>query len=140
MKSLRTLLPLTVVVLASVAACGGDDEAAAPTADDLNGRSFVADSIEGATIVEGSEVVISFEDGMILVEAGCNSQRGSYEVDEGALVAGPLAATMMACDEALMAQDQLLAEILADQPAVTLDGDEMVLTTDSTTVTLTERA
>lgn len=141
MTSLRALAPLIVLIAASVvSACGGDDEAAAPSADDLDGRSFVATSIEGQTIVEGSEIVVSFEDGMILIEAGCNSQRGGFEIDEdGSLVAGQLAATMMACDEALMAQDQLLAEIVADGPTVTLDEDQMTLTTDSTTVALTER-
>lgn len=138
MISFRTLLPLAALVVTSVAACGSDD--ASPTADDLDGRSFVADSIEGATIVDGSEVVISFEEGMVVVEAGCNSQRGSFEVsDDGSLVVGPMAATMMACDDALMAQDQLLAEFLGAAPSISLDGDELVLTTDSTTVTMTER-
>jgi heat shock protein HslJ len=138
MISYRRFLPLAAVV-AALTACGGDD-ATAPSADDLEGRTFVAVSIEGHTIVEGSEVAVSFEDGMILVEAGCNSQRGGFEVDDdGSLVAGQLAATMMACDDALMAQDQLMADILAAQPSISLDGDELVLTTDSTTVTMTER-
>lgn len=140
MLSLRTITPLAVVVVASIAACGGDDDAAAPSTGDLDGRTFVATSIEGATLVDGSEVVVSFADDLVLVEAGCNSQRAGYQVEDGALVVGELAATQMACDDALMAQDQLVGDIMRASPSITLDGDEMVLTTDTTTITLTERA
>lgn len=142
MTPFRPILPLTVlglaVVAVSVTACGGDDDTT-PSAADLDGRTFVATAIEGYTIVDGSEVVVSFADDLVLVEAGCNSQRAGYDVEDGSLVVGELAATMMACDDVLMAQDQLVGDIMRAGPAITLDGDEMVLTTDSATVTLSER-
>lgn len=125
--------------MAVLGACGGD-EAASVTPEDLDGTSYVVTSIEEATIVEGSEIVISFEDGMILIEAGCNSQRGGYSIEDGTLVVGAaMAGTMMACDQALMDQDQLMVDIVTAGPTIELDGSELVLATDSTTVTATQR-
>jgi heat shock protein HslJ len=46
---------------------------------------------------------------------------------------------MMACDEPLMAQDELLAGMLAAGPAIELDGDQLTLETDANTLTLVER-
>lgn len=138
-RSPLLLLPVALVASAALGACGGDD-AAPVAAADLDGTSYTVTSIEDATIVDGTEIVISFEDGMILVEAGCNSQRGGYEIEDGTLVVGGLAATMMACDEALMDQDQLMAGIVSAGPTIELDGSELVLTTDVTSVTATKRA
>lgn len=140
MRSTRRLTLLAPAVVAAVvlAACGDDAPSVAP--EDLDGTSYVVNSIEDETIVDGSEIVISFEDGMILVEAGCNSQRGGYAIEDGTLVVDALSATMMACDDALMNQDQLMAEIVSAGPTIELDGSELVLTTDSTSVTATQRA
>lgn len=128
-------LALGLLATTFLAACGDDEEAGV----DVDGRQFVATEIEGHTIVEGSEVVLSFADGTLLVEAGCNSQRGGYEVTDGVLQVEPMASTMMACDEALMAQDQLVATILSSGPTVEQDGTELVITSADTAMTLTER-
>ena len=90
MRSIRLHpLPLLVGALAVLAlgACGGgdDDAAEAPTADDLDGNSFVATEITPQGIVEGSEVVFTFEDGSVVITAGCNTQRGGYTIADGVL-------------------------------------------------------
>lgn len=133
------LLPITLVTAATVigvVACGGDD---ALEAGDLDGRTFVATELSGGTIVDGSEIVISFEDDRVVVMAGCNTQNGGYTVDDGTLVVDALAATQMACDEPLMAQDTLVADLLAAGPTIELDGDQLTLGSPATTLTLTER-
>jgi heat shock protein HslJ len=134
-----SLVLLAVSAVVGLAACGGDDAGTAPTAGDLDGRSFVATSVTGADIVDGSEIVVTFEDDMVLVEAGCNSQRGGFQIDDGTLVVGAMAATQMACDEALMAQDQLMAGLMAAGPTVELNGEELTIASESLTVTLDER-
>lgn len=139
----RTLL-ITVAVVAStaLAACGGDDDdsssdAAAPTAADLDGREFVATDIEGHTIVDGTEVVFSFSDGSLSIQGGCNTQNGGYEVVDGVLEVPALMATMMACEEALMAQDQLIADVVTSGPTIGLDGDDLTIASDDVTMSLT---
>jgi heat shock protein HslJ len=149
-RTSRVLVTALVATLV-VAGCGGDDDdsgdnpddgaaasdAAAPTADDLEGNTFVATEISCGTIVDGSEILVTFEDGAAIVAAGCNTQRGGYEITDATLTVDPLVATMMACDDALMAQDQLMADLLSAGPTITLDGDELTLASSATTVTLT---
>ena len=120
-----------------VAACGGDDDSGV-TADDLDGRTFVATSFEPDGIVEGSEITIDFAEGRVSVSAGCNGQSGDYSVDDGTLVVGAMMSTLMGCPDALNAQDQRLAELMSSSPSVSLEGDTLTIQGDSTLV-LTER-
>ncbi len=54
-------------------------------------------------------------------------------VDGTLTLSGPLAQTMMMCDDqALVEQDAWFASVLEASPKVALDGDEIVLTTDDT--------
>jgi len=134
----RRILPTVLLagtLIAGLAACG-DDGPPPVSAADLDGRTFVATELTGATIVDGSEIVVAFEDGGVAVNAGCNTQRGGYEVTDGTLVVGMMAGTMMACDEALMAQDTLLADLMSSNPTIRLDGDELTIGSDTTTLTL----
>ncbi len=57
--------------------------------------------------------VFSFSGAALNTKGLCNSLRGSYQIEKGQLIIGPMAATMMACDPALMKADTALAGILA---------------------------
>jgi heat shock protein HslJ len=136
----RRAFGLALVTCIVLAACGGDDDGGSPpTADDLDGRSFVATEIDGHDIVEGSEIVITFDAGTLVIEAGCNTQRGGYTIEDGVLSVDAMAATRMACDEALMTQDTLVAGIVASGSTVELDGDDLVVASPDTTMKLTAR-
>jgi heat shock protein HslJ len=119
-------------------ACGGDDDAgSAPTSADLDGQSFVATEIDGADIVEGSSIVIAFDSGSVIVDAGCNTQRADYSVTEdGVLETTAMLSTMMACDDALMAQDALVAGVVTSGPTVALDGDVLTIAGADASITL----
>jgi heat shock protein HslJ len=137
---LRSAVALLALAALPLAGCGDDDDGAtAPTIADLDGRTFVSTSVEGQTLVEGSQVSIAFEEGSISVQAGCNTLFGGVELDGSTLVTtGQLATTQMACDDALMAQDDWLAAMLTAGPEVTLEGDTLTLATDDVTITATE--
>lgn len=141
-RRLSTLALAAALLTPLVAACGGDDDTAV-TADDLDGRTFVATSFEPDGIVDGSEITIEFADGRLSVNGGCNGQGGDYTVDDGQLGVGALMSTMMACDDALMTQDQRLAELLSSSPTIALADDTLTLTgsgdDDGSTLVLTER-
>ena len=151
MGAVRTGLgwrPIAVgfVALLAITACGDDDgavastsgssgEAAPVTADDLDGRTFVSTSVEGQELVDGTEVTITFEDGSISVQAGCNTMRAGYEVTDNALTVDQVAQTMMACEDDKQAQDEWLAAMLEGGPEVALDGETLTLTSSDVTVT-----
>jgi heat shock protein HslJ len=141
MQRIHTSLAAGLAVMAALtlAACGDDGSSSGGdvSAEDLDGRSFVATSMEGHEIVEGSEITISFADGSVSVQAGCNTQNGGYEIEDGVLQVGQMVSTMMACDEPLMTQDEVVAGIVTGNPTIELDGDDLTLTAGDTAISLT---
>jgi len=147
------------VLLVGLAACGssgtagsGGTTSASPTGasgsaasspsgrvggSELDGASFVATEVTGThTIAPNSTITLTFEGGSLSANAGCNTMAGRYLAVGGKLTAPQLASTMMACDDALMAQDTWLAAFLASGPTYTLDGDTLTLTNGTDTVVL----
>jgi len=121
---------------ASSAASGS---AAAGAASDLAGKTLVAKAVTGSyTIVPGSTISITFDNGTLAARAGCNNLFGQYTVSGDVLNAPQLASTMMACDEALMNQDTWLAAFLASSPTWTYSGGTLTLTNGTDTIALTE--
>jgi len=124
---------------ASSSATGSGAAGAAGAASDLTGKTLVAKEVTGTyTIVPGSTISITFENGSLAARAGCNNMFGQYTVSGNVLNAPQLASTMMACDEALMKQDTWLAAFLASSPTWTYSGGTLTLTNGTDTIALTE--
>ena len=127
---------VTVLLLATafVGGCAGESEEL-----ELGGRTFTSTEVRGHSLVDGTTIRLSFEDDAISAQAGCNTMVGGVSWSDGVLVTdGQLAMTMMACDDALSAQDQWLSDLLTSEPAIALDGDTLVLGDDTEGITLTE--
>jgi len=121
---------------ASSAATGSG---AAGAASDLSGKTLVAKEVTGSySIVPGSTISITFENGTLAARAGCNNMFGQYTVSGNVLNAPQLASTMMACEEALMNQDAWLAAFLASSPTWNYSGGTLTLTNGTDTIALTE--
>lgn len=142
-RALPGLVLLALVLAAS--ACGDDDggssadtTASSATTEDLDGRSFVSTGSTGYELVADTTVTLAFADGQMSVQSGCNTQNGGYEVNDGQLaLTSELASTMMGCEQALMDQDQWVAQFLGDDPEVILEGDRLTLARDGESLELT---
>jgi heat shock protein HslJ len=140
---------MTALVVLGVAGCGSDDSSeatdesapsasgSAVTADDLEGGTYASTSVTGHDLVEGSTINLSFEGQRMQLSAGCNIISAAYDVTDGTLAwTGEPAATMMACPDDLMAQDQWLVELFQDGVTATSDGSTLTLTNDEVTIEL----
>jgi len=137
-------LPLVAAGALVLAACGSDSASSdAPEPDGRNsassdapepdGRDFVSTSVEGQALVEGTDIQISFADGALTANAGCNTLGGDYTLDGDTLEVGPMFGTEMACEPSLMDQDTWLTEFLTSAPTVSLVDDELTLANDDGT-------
>jgi heat shock protein HslJ len=152
MRSLP-VLALSLAAVVVVAACSSGSAAspgpsaspassspvaAAPSAGDLDGNTYIVTSVQGHDLVKGSEIALRFDAGSLGISAGCNSMSGGYSVTDGKLAVGAMMSTEMACQEPLMAQDQWISAFV-NGAAITLDGDTLALVKDGVTVTATDK-
>jgi heat shock protein HslJ len=98
-------------------------------ATDASGKPIAALNLPGRTYV------MSFDGARLGVEGGCNRMNGAWRIGpDGKFVAGRLAATMMACETALMRADEALSALLAQPQTISISpGATPVLRLASTT-------
>lgn len=126
-------------VLAGMAvSCGSSDEEE-PVAG-LEGREFISSSVEGTPIPGGGPLRVEFgEDSTLNATAGCNTAFGGVDLSDGRIRTEQLAMTLIGCSEETAGADEWLNSLLASEPEWQLDGEELVLRTEETTVTLVDR-
>jgi heat shock protein HslJ len=90
-------------------------------------------------LVPGTSIRLSFINGQLSASAGCNIFGGTYRLDDGVLIVDGGGMTEMGCDEPRMAQDDWLFGLLGARPTLSLDGDNLQLTSVDTTISLLDR-
>ena len=106
----------------------------------LNGKQFISVDVNGATLVPGTTIRITFSDGQLSAQAGCNTMSGGYSIVDGKLVAdGSWATTEIGCDPARQAQDQWLANFLSSSPTIDVENDKITLAVGDTVIQLLDR-
>lgn len=142
-RSRDVRLVLLAVCCALVAASCGSLGAGAM--GDLQGRTFLSTAVtengQPRALVGGTRIRLFFpkDRSAISLSAGCNTMGGDARIDGGRLLVTQLGTTDMACDSARMQQDDWIAKLLADGPAIALGTDDLVLTRDTTVVRLLDR-
>jgi heat shock protein HslJ len=115
--------------------------AAPGTVGDLDGTRYVSTAVQGHELVEGTDVELSFGDGVMTISAGCNTIFGAYEVESDTLRwSGRPASTLKGCADDLEAQDRWLTTLLADGATVSTDGSRLTLTAGDVTVELSAQS
>ena len=141
------LAALAIVSLLIVGGCSDDNSVSTGSGADgvtvasVDGKSFVSTAVTGETLVPGSQITMSFDNGTLRASAGCNSIGGTYTITNSVLNGGEnFSSTLMGCDTDLMTQDEWLAGFLGAAPALALDGDVLTMTAKGATITLSPSA
>jgi len=155
MKHLTSILLTAVFVLGGCTSAGGgasprtanpggtspgptSPAAASTSPAALDGRTFLSTKVQGHDLVAGSTIRLTFKDGRIGINAGCNQMSGSSAVVDGHLKIGQMMTTEMGCEPPLMAQDTWVGTFM-DGAVVTLAGDTLTLANGGVTMTLVDR-
>jgi heat shock protein HslJ len=126
MPSVLGLGVLLVVAASLQAGCGEDDEnSAAPT---LEGTEWTL--VDGVDAPHDSVPTLTLTDGSASGFGGCNNFSGGYELDGDSLSIGPLAATLMACEDAKSAAEGAYLPALEAVDSWAIEDGELVLSTD----------
>lgn len=130
----RPPLPLAIATAVILGACSLG-AAPSPSPASLDGHTYLSTGIEGAALVPGTQVRLTFKDGNLNAQGGCNIMGGTYSIDGDRLQTTQMSMTEMGCEEPRMQQDEWLARFLGDV-AVSLDGDTLTLTDGDVRLTL----
>jgi heat shock protein HslJ len=133
-----TVITLVTLALVTVlAACGGFVETVAPadeessTSSALEGTEWVLTSLNGQSLIEGTNITLSFDEGSLSGFAGCNGYGGGPDGGEviatkdGSLTIPGLAITAQLClsPEGVMEQEQTYVETLTSATTYRMTDD-----------------
>jgi heat shock protein HslJ len=150
---------VVVAVVLLLAACGGTTRsgqesaipwvappasaiaASSPSTADLDGRTFVVQSlvVDGTARVPVAGTSLGFQAGQLDAATGCNHASGAYRVSDGHLVVDGLSATEMGCDDAGSAQERTVLGLLQARPALSLDGQRLHLASEAAEIDALDR-
>jgi heat shock protein HslJ len=88
--------------------------------------------------VPDADATLSFgNDGSVSGSGGCNSLGGTYETDGSQITFNEITSTLMACDDARMAQESAVTQVLAGTAEYAIDGNTLTLTSDDMVLVFT---
>ena len=122
---LRGSVALALACALLEAGCGGDDDGA--DAPPLEGTAWAV--VSGVEAPADAVPMLTLEGGNASGFGGCNTFRGGYELDGDSIAIGPLAATLMACEEPKMAAEGAYLPALEAADAWAVEDGELVLST-----------
>jgi heat shock protein HslJ len=124
-----------IVIFTSFGLCAGLLILAACTSSsqggvgDLTASSWNLSQLMDQPLVPGSNITAQFtSDGKVSGSSGCNRYSGSYKISgNNIVISSPLAATMMACEQALMDQESAYLKALGEVQSFKIVGETLTL-------------
>lgn len=97
--------------------------------------TWTATSARPQTLVADAAITMTFAKGQVSGNAGCNHFGGSYSASGGLLKAPQLGTTLMFCEGPRGEQEVWFLALLSSSPTVSVDGDTLILTGTTATIT-----
>jgi heat shock protein HslJ len=138
------MIALAATALLALTACGNESAARPDSGASLTDRTFLSTSVtengKPRPLAAKTQVRLQFTNGRISWNAGCNSSDTTVSTSDGRLSLGKeITSTAMGCMGPLQDQDAWIGRVLLSKPAWKLDGDKLVLSTESTTISLLDK-
>ncbi|MFD7158297.1 META domain-containing protein [Kribbella sp. NPDC059898] len=137
----KRMIALAATGLLALTACGND--ATPASGSGLSGRTFLSTSVleNGKPRTPATKVRLQFTtDGRLSWDAGCNSSETSVSTADNRLSLGSeITSTAMGCLGPAAGADKWIGGVLGAKPTWKLDGDKLVVSTDSTTISLVDK-
>lgn len=127
-----TFRALGTAALLLLTACASTSPSAVPSPPaelaSLSGTAWVLETLGGKPALEATTVTARFAaDGTISGSSGCNRYSGPFSTSGNAIKVGDVASTMMACDDAIMAQEKSFLGALTTASAFSVDDTTLTL-------------
>lgn len=134
MRTAILMAMLTIVALlatacaAQTATPGRASPTNPPAAGALDGSSWILTTLNGQPALGGTTVTLNFAGGRVAGSDGCNTYNTTYTADGSNIkISSPIATTMMACPDAIMAQATAYLAALEQAATYRIEGDQLTL-------------
>lgn len=117
-------------VFASTALALGSVAAVAPAVQAHAGGGSAADGITGSwarTSEHGAAQTLVFDGKKVSGKAGCNRFFGTVKIDGKKVDFGPLGSTLMACEQAVMDDEQAFLQVLDTANKAVVKGNKLTI-------------
>lgn len=91
-------------------------------------ESIITGDAVSSTVADSASSLSVAADGSISGSTGCNQFNGQVDIGDSSFGPAGLATTRMACDEALMLQEQQVVTVLSGGPSFVIAGPSLTLT------------
>jgi heat shock protein HslJ len=133
----RIVIGATIALAAIIGAtiwivvdAGGDDGGS------LAGTRWTLTDLDNGGVT-GTAPTLEFTETDVSGTGGCNTFSGTYTSDGSKISFGPLASTLMACEDPAMEQETVYLAALDGATTYTVDGDALTITGDAGTLSFT---
>ena len=132
----KYLITLLIICLAISACTAKNEESSASLIGSWKLTSYSrADVLTPA--VSGTEAGLTFQDdGTVTGNSGCNGLGGNYKVEGEQITFDQIVSTLMACDDARMAQEGAFHQVLANTATFKIEGNTLTLTNNDIVLVL----
>ena len=127
-RALPPAILCVLLVVGSLALAGCTSSGTASDLEDVRWK-MIAMAIDGETAdaLPDVDVTAAFDGGAVSGSGGCNSYSAAYVTEGSAIEIGPAAATLMACPEPVMGQEQAFFAALDAAVEYSVTESELVL-------------
>lgn len=78
--------------------------------------------------VPDAEAFLGFgADGTLTGSSGCNELGGEYQVEGDQIIFGEIVSTLIACPDLLMAQEDIMHQVLTDTASFNIEGNTLTI-------------
>lgn len=97
-------------------------------AQSLTETAWVPTAFADEAVEAPEKTIVQFDvDGRIFGNGGCNNFNGSYVTNRDSILVGPVAATMMMCEDPASATEMKLFRALDEARFFAIEGEELTL-------------
>jgi heat shock protein HslJ len=133
----KYLLTLLSISLALSACTAGNGQASASVLGSWKLISY-GPAASPTPAVPNTEAGITFnQDETVTGNSGCNGFGGKYDVDGNQITFSEIVSTLMACDDARMAQETVVHQVLTGTASYKIEGNTLTLTNNNMVLILT---
>jgi heat shock protein HslJ len=87
--------------------------------------------------VSDADAALTFgDDGTVTGSGGCNSLGGEYELNDSQITFSPITSTLMACDDARMAQENVVIQVLTNTAEFEIEDGTLTITNNGLALVL----